>query len=308
MWVSGTLKDQLGLGHRKKRKTSSLGGVKTSESNLEAAPILMDPHNRSMSELNGYAPPSPRPPSSPLLAESHEMVTRGPAPQNLVISNKNVDNGLLTPNTYVDSSRAAAVSPQPSYYSASEIPPPSPLPSPKYRYPDGEVTSSPPPVARRTSQASRLGASPHAPPNAPLPPQPQAYQTPSTAPSSYQPPPEQQQYSAYLQPHSGHHRTGTESSVGSLRQFGHGYDRSGSSASYASNVSYATAEEEPPWERQSNNPYQGYALTSDNDPYGGVTGRDDDDGSTVQGHGNQRGNNSDPRASVASTWEGGRAL
>jgi len=44
-----------------------------------------------------------------------------------------------------------------SYYSASEIPLSSPLPSPVYRYPSGEVTSTPPP-ARRPSTSTRAAS------------------------------------------------------------------------------------------------------------------------------------------------------
>ncbi|RXW17346.1 hypothetical protein EST38_g8500 [Candolleomyces aberdarensis] len=337
-WVVGDLKDQLGIGHRKGRK-----GKQMSASSLEAAPMMMVPQNHSFSDLNnGYEAPSPRPRSgdkyldSPPMAETHELTTRDPVQYAQVKANT---NDLLTPHHYVDR-QTASVSPQPSYYSASEIPPPSPLPSPKYKYPSGEVTSTPPPVSRRGSQASRLGASPHAPPTVPLPPHPQS--PPGLGGSSFaaaqqqvlqaQQGQQQQAFppSSFLQPQSAaagssSHLRGPSSSS-SVNQYGHGYERSGSSASYATNVSYATATDhmwgEQPTPQQSqhpNNPYyQGYDDDDENDAYGGVAvDREDDEKSTVIGHGAaaagvapmaNNGNSFTPRASVASTWEGARAM
>ncbi|KAJ2916179.1 hypothetical protein MD484_g4258, partial [Candolleomyces efflorescens] len=292
-WVVGDLKDQLGLGHRKGKK-----GKQMSASSLEAAPMMRVPQNQSLSDL-GYDAPSPRPRSgdqyfdSPPMAETHELTTREPVQYAQSKANP-MNNDLLTPNLYVDR-QTASVSPQPSYYSASEIPPPSPLPSPKYKYPSGEVTTQ-----QQALQAQHQQA--------------------------YPPPP-----SSYLQPQSAaaasssSHLRGPSSSS-SVNQYGHGFERSGSSASYATNMSYATATEhmwsEQPAPQQSqhpNNPYyQGFGDDDENDAYGGVAlDREDDDKSTVLGHSARaagvsplvdNGNSNTPRASVASTWEGPRAM
>lgn len=77
----------------------------------------------------------------------------------------------------------------------------------------------------------------------------------------------------------------------------------------------------PQQSQHPNNPYyQGYGGDDDeNDAYAGVAAdREDDEKSTVLGHGVTRaagvaplvdnGNSNTPRASVASTWEGPRAM
>ncbi|KAF5313608.1 hypothetical protein D9611_010219 [Ephemerocybe angulata] len=332
MWVKGDLKDQLGLSHRKGRKASK----QVSASSLEAAPILLsDPHNRSFSDNGRYDSPSPRVLSqdhlsgSPPMAETHELSNRDsqyaqfpgrltPGPHT-----PPVGGALLVPGQHLD--RSAAVSPQPSYYSASEIPPPSPLPTTTYRYPSGEVTTTPPPpISRRGSQASKLGASPHAPPNVPLPPQPLSPTSPKL--STQQP--------QYLQPHfagssSTPHMRGPSAASVASTQYTHAFERSGSSASYATNASFTTAREpswheQPPQQDHSNNPYyQGYAggrsasamdMEDEEDEaaaYGGLAAeyrRESEDG-TVQGHGGLTTSNPyTPRASVASTWEGPSAM
>lgn len=319
MWVIGDLKDQLGIGHRrdKNKRPPQL----TNASSLESAPIL-NPHNASLSDIRYADSPSPlTQPSkyldSPPMAEAHELTTRETSQYATTPPHVSNNNNLLSPNPAPTDLRA---SPSPSYYSVSELPPPSPMPETTYRYPSGEVTNSPPPsMSRRGSQASRMGTSPHAPPNAPLPPSPPSLST-SQYQQQHQPPSSFQQN---LHPTSARH--GREPSNAST-QYTHAFERSGSSASYTSNASFATARE-PTWDQNSqfshsNNPYHQYGHSRQpsevEDPYGGIAvnprdsrvGGQADDQSTVHGHQNTLGLRPQytPRESVASTWEGGKAL
>ncbi|KAH9476290.1 Putative phospholipid-transporting ATPase C24B11.12c [Psilocybe cubensis] len=184
MWVKGDLKDQLGLSHRKNRKQKS-------PQNLEAAPMFTEQHARSLSEIssihNVYEPAhlsSPAPNATPRqtyldtppMNENLELPPREPGVQYAQVRNQPVSDTHLSPLP-LGARFDNTPSPQPSYYSASDLPPASPLPSPKYRYPNGEITSTPP--SRRTSLATSRAASvsargaPQSPmPTAPLPPQP----------------------------------------------------------------------------------------------------------------------------------------
>ncbi|KAG2004863.1 phospholipid-translocating ATPase [Coprinopsis cinerea AmutBmut pab1-1] len=331
MWVKGDLKDQLGIGHRKKGK---LRKETTSASSLEAAPMIHEPHNRSMSDVHttAYEPatmqPAVRESYTPPMAEANDFNNPVQYAQVKPSTTQYSDNHL-SPMVYDRLNNS--VSPQPSYYSASDIPPPSPLPEPQYKYSSGEITNTPPPPSRRASAASRaasLRSPPNAPmPTSPLPPQPispqsqmsfemrtrtpvQYEQQPVPSPTSptmvtqpaysTAPPP-----SSYLQP-TQHLREPSNAST----QYGHAFERSGSSASYASHAeSFATAHDEFYSEdqhgrgpsRQSNNPYHHQMQTVDEDPYGGITMDSGDRGQTQARH-------HQPRAPSASGWDGPTAL
>ena len=189
MWVKGDLKDQLGISHRKSKKNRQMASA------MEAAPMFHEQHNRSFSEMsnihNSYEPAMTNSPipnltprqtylDTPPLPETIELPPREPGVQYAQVRDTVPQPTLLSPPN-ADQRHLMSVSPQPSYYSVSDLPPASPLPSPKYRYPNGEVTSPPP--SRRTSvAASRAGsmrstAAPPPPPagpmpTSPLPPQP----------------------------------------------------------------------------------------------------------------------------------------
>lgn len=156
MWVKGDLKDQLGLSHRKAQK-----GKIVSDSNLEAAPMFANVHGRSLSDLHhNYEPDSP-----PYVASTTEQTTyTDTPPMNDIIEllprelgvqyaqpkNKPSDLQVSPPTNDTPSPKA-------SYYSVTDIPIPSPLPSPKFQLPSGEITTTPP--SRRTSIATSRATS-----------------------------------------------------------------------------------------------------------------------------------------------------
>ncbi|KAK0471166.1 phospholipid-transporting ATPase 1 [Armillaria novae-zelandiae] len=128
MWVKGDLKDQLGIRHRKAKNRNG--------DTLEAAPMFG--HGRSQSEMSlSNTPYEPALTSSP---------GPGNQPRRTDLDTPPLDANL-SPRGYNRQNETPA-----SYYSVSDIPPPSPLPSPKYRYTDGSITSTPP--SRRTSIAT----------------------------------------------------------------------------------------------------------------------------------------------------------
>jgi len=330
MWVKGDLKDQLGISHRKARKNNPTA------SNLEAAPMFMEQHSRSISDIHtSYEPAMVNSPAmnsslrqtyldTPPMNETIELPPREPDVQYATIRDNPTRDTHLSPLP-IDG-RNFSSSPQPSYYSASDLPPASPLPSPKYRYPNGEITSTPP--SRRTSIATSRAVSlsargaPTAPmPIAPLPPQPQQQpqdmlavpESPyggiqmSDAAGYEMQVRSQQQYAPSLSPLSQ-----------PPSPYGHGHPRAPSEASY---VSYATAASEfytaedgrggssvghgqpfatsqphPTLYPQQYHPQQSVyhpSLTPERESM-------EDDRATIT---------ADPRrASTASTWEGGRAL
>lgn len=176
MWVRGDLKDQLGLSHRSARKNKTAGTSR----NLEAAPMFLEPHSRSFSEVSAhqYEPAltsSPGPAAlagrqtyldTPPLSEAGDVYQ--PDPDQYVYAKVNPSPSPMPPQFPHDRDM---VSPQPSYYSVSELPPPSPLPSPKYRYPDGEITSTPPSRRTSISKSTVTQGTMRSPPNSPpLPP------------------------------------------------------------------------------------------------------------------------------------------
>ncbi|EGN94457.1 hypothetical protein SERLA73DRAFT_96604 [Serpula lacrymans var. lacrymans S7.3] len=150
MWVDGDLKDRLGIRHRKESKNKQ--GM-----DLEYAPMFREPHARSVSEVSNLHP------------VYEPALTRSPADSEIILRNQNtvgyastpplsqVDESLenlnspyytsglvVPPKDYQSTETIHAPisdSPNPSYYSVSDIPPPSPQPSPMYRYPSGEVSS-----------------------------------------------------------------------------------------------------------------------------------------------------------------------
>ncbi|KAF9481771.1 phospholipid-translocating P-type ATPase [Pholiota conissans] len=168
MWVLGDLKDRLGVSHRKAKKNRQMR-------NLEAAPMFQEQHSRSVSEFSNhnYEPAMLNSPATgattplrqtyldtPPMSENIELPPREPGVQYAQVRTTSSPMGMspshLSPLP-LDARQNMSVSPQPSYYSVSDLPIPSPLPSPKYRYPNGEVTSTPP--SRRTSIATSRAVS-----------------------------------------------------------------------------------------------------------------------------------------------------
>jgi len=131
MWVAGDLKDRLGIRHRKESKNKRLA-------DLETAPMFRDPHARSASELTmqqGYEPTTSR---SPIGSDVGGKNTIDNSPDSTELAAS--QDRFLSPHD----TGAAAVSPVPSYYSVSDIPPPSPMAPSLYRYPSGEISTQVP--------------------------------------------------------------------------------------------------------------------------------------------------------------------
>ena len=148
MWVTGDLKQRLGVEHRKDKRRKGTDTVKSGD--IETLPIFHASHERSISEISLQA------------AQSYEMTPRGPGvvDHSYVQSPSGHDD---TPPHTEDLGKTTVTqeeednqppSPQPSYYSVSDIPPPSPIPESIYRYPSGEYTRTPP-SSRRPSISSR---------------------------------------------------------------------------------------------------------------------------------------------------------
>ncbi|KAF9223068.1 phospholipid-translocating P-type ATPase [Gyrodon lividus] len=129
MWVCGDLKDRLGITHRKASKNKH-------SADLETAPMFRELHARSTSELtlpNAYEPTAlPAEPNADeksragFINTTDSLVHIGspdPAPQQVS----------------AERSGPSSSSPNPSYYSESDIPIPSPVPPSLYRYANGEV-------------------------------------------------------------------------------------------------------------------------------------------------------------------------
>lgn len=185
MWVAGDLKDQLGIRHRKGTKKATT----TTGSHLESAPMFQQAHLRSVSEMsvNSYepallaSPGSSGPPvretylDTPPISQSNNL---DPGPSQYVYTRSHLDpvpvpmqniNRLSAP---IGDLRNQASSPHPSYYSVSELPIPSPLPSPKYKLPSGEITSTPPLSRRGSIATTRASIRTARAPSPPIPPQP----------------------------------------------------------------------------------------------------------------------------------------
>ncbi|THH16206.1 hypothetical protein EW146_g4397 [Bondarzewia mesenterica] len=142
MWVKGDLKAQLGIKSRREKK----------HHDPENAPMFHKPHSRSASELSefheGYEPAltsSPGELASP--PKAHTLFDTPPQTSHYIgvqqmdnlqyvdTSSETLrdDNHIPTPTAVPSAyNRFVAPSPAMSYYSASDVPIPSPLPSPLY--------------------------------------------------------------------------------------------------------------------------------------------------------------------------------
>lgn len=149
MWVKGDLKQRLGIKPRRGLQAPVDGSPTASE----ATPIFRESHARSISEMStpdGYEPALSHSPGEHTPSTQPEQFYDTPpqisatledplsSPRRLLttvaITSEDEDMSLFTPTKAVHAS-ALPASPQPSYYSASDIPTPSPLPSPELRHP-----------------------------------------------------------------------------------------------------------------------------------------------------------------------------
>ncbi|EIN05442.1 phospholipid-translocating P-type ATPase [Punctularia strigosozonata HHB-11173 SS5] len=137
MWVKGDLKDRLGIKHHRDR----------TRADPEAVPMYKNVHFRAESEMGGddgyepvemRSPPtmSPSPSSTPMAstpyfdsphAPEQAHTHDGEAEAQYVTAPARPDGGL-SPYPPTRSPLPTSVSPAPSYYSSSQIPPPSPMP------------------------------------------------------------------------------------------------------------------------------------------------------------------------------------
>ncbi|KAJ7256227.1 hypothetical protein B0H12DRAFT_1112856 [Mycena haematopus] len=236
MWVAGDLKDQLGIGHHNGKRRRGNHGVQEPS---ETAPMFSTDHERSVSEFAQYEPANT---SSP-----------GTTTAGIPLNSMQPYSDRTPPNEqeqaqylYAPQPQQAQVpspvhrnpaSPQGSYYSVSELPPPSPQPSPKYKLPSGEITSTPP--SRRSSIATtRASMRTVRGNNQPMP----TYDMPPMSPASpgrtLSPPATQQHFEMNTMSSAG-----PPSSYAPASSHGHGTGLSVRSASQASYASYATAPE-----------------------------------------------------------------
>ena len=152
MWVKGDLKDQLGIRHRSSK-------LKTDMNGLESAPMIHEPHIRSRSDLDN----EPHRYEQTRGREERTVSPPAPAPSPQVdevagsVENRTHLSPSSIPSRDERFSRSSSL--RASYYSVSDLPPPSPTPSPVYRYSNGETTSIAPSasgsIAARLSMASR---------------------------------------------------------------------------------------------------------------------------------------------------------
>jgi len=142
MWVSGDLKDRLGIRHRKASKNTRV-------SDLETAPMFREPHARSTSELtltHTYEP-------TRVATESDSEKRRGGYAYGNDSLDGDVERTVQPPLITVGSSPSSSsemadvknagltvsMSPHTSYYSSNDIPAPSPIPPSVYRFSNGEI-------------------------------------------------------------------------------------------------------------------------------------------------------------------------
>ncbi|KIY47695.1 phospholipid-translocating P-type ATPase [Fistulina hepatica ATCC 64428] len=152
MWVLGNLKDRLGIRHRKDIKHSA----NADNRNLESAPMFTAQHDRSESEMSQrYVPTSSeRSLAMDAIREETYDSLRSDADYPAPVSSVPFLGGIAPPSPSASSTAtplqtSLLLPPRsradiPSYYSASEIRIPSPLPQPIYRYPDGQIATAPP--------------------------------------------------------------------------------------------------------------------------------------------------------------------
>ncbi|KIK63428.1 hypothetical protein GYMLUDRAFT_41114 [Collybiopsis luxurians FD-317 M1] len=175
MWVKGDLKDQLGIGHRKKR-----GKKEVDFSALEAAPMFQKAHSRSGSELSHYEAVSSSPGTGAAGRQTYlDTPPLASTPEEPAQYAYGKGGDLMPPPMVSPDGRGEGPS-RASYYSASDLPPSSPLPSPKYKYSDGTITSTPP--SRRSSMATVRTVQTHVAEPLPSPPYPQQYQYQTKSP------------------------------------------------------------------------------------------------------------------------------
>lgn len=239
MWVQGDLKDRLGIEHRSGKKR-----------NLEFTPIFHEPHSRSISESihNEYEPTGTRSPGSGEVAKDNTLLDTPPLSRvdDTDLEMQTHRSHIVTRPSYdmanditnekhnpTASWNSEPVSPHPSYYSASDIPLPSPELSPVYRYTTGEIASNPP--SRALSQYTVRSGGPSSPPrSSPTP----------RLPYSLQPPRQQ---------HGSNRRSDNISDPGTFEMRIRSPPHSPSfipmsrEASDISHASYATAQEDEDW-------------------------------------------------------------
>ncbi|KAJ7687726.1 hypothetical protein B0H17DRAFT_1332344 [Mycena rosella] len=234
MWVKGDLKDQLGLLHRNGKQRHGHGPDGVQEP--ETAPMFSsDQHARSFSEISShqYEPANTTSPGSttvdiPLTARYKDTTPPNEQAQYLYAPQAQQPQRHGSP--------ASPASPHPSYYSVSEIPPPSPLPSPKYRLPSGEITSTPP-MSRASSIATTRASAYRGRGTQPVPTYDMPLSPTSPGSSARSPPASQQHFEMQAV------RSGAPSAYAGASSHGHGGGLSVRSASAASYASFATAPE-----------------------------------------------------------------
>ncbi|KAF8875785.1 phospholipid-transporting ATPase 1 [Infundibulicybe gibba] len=157
MWVLGDLKDQLGIRHRATKRNKG-----SSPRNLEDAPMFHEQHSRSLSELstmnNPYEPTMTSSPGKGVATRETYLETpsmsetdvRHPRDIQYPFTQNSPEQQASPSPTSHDQRQMPTPSPHPSFYSASDLPPQSPMPEPQYRYPSGEMTTTPP--SRRASR------------------------------------------------------------------------------------------------------------------------------------------------------------
>ncbi|KAH9913676.1 phospholipid-transporting ATPase 1 [Epithele typhae] len=152
-WVAGDLKDQLGITHRRERKKTT---------KAEQAPMFHNPHYRSESELSqpdeygtpqGYTPPTAHTPNMDGSPRTTVPLMAGESPRQLEDGYRSANpSPIPSPNSNRGQYTASPNSQRLSYYSASNIPPPSPLPESNQFHPYTHHSS-----ARNTA----YGSEPH---------------------------------------------------------------------------------------------------------------------------------------------------
>ncbi|KAF7369277.1 P-type phospholipid transporter [Mycena venus] len=155
MWVMGDLKDQLGIPHHNGKRRRGARSIIQEPS--ETAPMFSTDHARSVSEFNQYEPANTSSPGT--TTAGIPLSSMQPYSDRTPPNEQEQAQYLYSPQPQPAQAQGHAArglgspaSPQGSYYSVSELPPPSPQPSPKYKLPSGEITSTPP--SRRSSIAT----------------------------------------------------------------------------------------------------------------------------------------------------------
>lgn len=215
--------------------------------------MFQEQHNRSFSEISDvhdqYEPTMTSSPGitgqaprltyldTPPMSEATDLPIQG---AQYVYPKSHLDQASgLSPYSLGD--RDMNPSPHPSYYSVSDLPPTSPLPSPKYKYSSGEITSTPP--SRRSSVATTR-ASIRGQPQAPHDPMPSAH-IPSS-PNTLQLPGHQRQSLTGSPSSPGFFEMHVRSPTASTHIQGHALDRSASATSYTTAADdYYSAEDDP---------------------------------------------------------------